>query len=62
MLSQSRHCAGHCLGAQGKREDGKGRKISFAQSPAPALAKVTGAKFGPHDLWKQSPTDMDQML
>lgn len=61
MLSWGRHCAGHCLGARGKGEDGK-RKISFAHSPAPALAKATGAKFGPHDLWKQSPTDMDQML
>lgn len=48
-----------CSGAQGDEEDRTRRKVSFAR----ALAKAqSGTKFGPHDMWKQSPTDTDQML
>lgn len=49
------------LGAQG---NGKDKKDDFLCS-LPSLfscKRITGTKFGPHDLGKQSPTDMDQML
>lgn len=49
------------LEAQG---NGKDKKEGFLCSlPSSCSCKrITGTKFGPHDLGKQSPTDMDQML
>jgi len=40
--------AGTCLGAQGRGEDGKRRKVSFAQSSAHALAKAQLAQTLAH--------------
>lgn len=52
------------LAGSGAQGDGEDKKEGFLCSlPSSCSCKrITGTKFGPHDLGKQSPTDMDQML
>lgn len=40
--------AEHCIEAQGEREDGKRRKVSFAHYPAHALAKAQLTQSSAH--------------